>query len=138
MPTEGQNWLKRTVKAILKHSSPNLIMHFLEIAQYFEKIEKVPSRLEMTAILAQMLSKVAQDDIKNVIYLSQGMLGTKHQSIESGMGEGLIEQGIAKATGYPKEDVLKLYKEIGDLGEVAEKLAKGKKQSALFSGELTI
>ncbi|HLC93029.1 MAG TPA: ATP-dependent DNA ligase [archaeon] len=113
-------------------------MDFSELAGYFDRIEKVSSRLEMTAILAEMLSKMPADEIKQAIYLSQGMLGTKHQSIESGMGEGLIEQGIAKATGYSKEEVLKKYKEIGDLGEVAQALAKGKKQSALFSGKLTI
>src|SRR3989338_6398450 len=113
-------------------------MQFSDIAGYFGRIEKVSSRLEMTSILAQMLSKTGVEDIKQVIYLSQGALGPRHTAIEAGLGEGLVEQGIAKATGYSKEEVLKLYKEIGDIGDVAEKLASGKKQRSLFSEKLTV
>ncbi len=113
-------------------------MDFSELAGYFDRIEKVPSRLEMTAILAQILSIVPAKDIKNVIYLSQGVLGPRHTALDAGMGEALIEHGIAKATGYTKEEINRKYKEIGDLGSVAEQLCGKRKQSALFSAKLTV
>lgn len=113
-------------------------MLFKEVADYFDKIENVSSRLEMTDILAELFGKVDKENIRKVIYLSQGVLGTNQADIEAGLGEGLIEQGIAKATGYTKEEIKKNYREIGDLGLVAEKLASNKKQQALFSEKLTI
>ncbi|MCH7902150.1 ATP-dependent DNA ligase, partial [archaeon] len=113
-------------------------MLFKEVADYFDKIENVSSRLEMTDILAELFGKVDKENIRKVIYLSQGVLGPNQADIESGLGEGLIEQGIAKATGYTKEEIKKIYKEIGDLGLVAEKFASNKKQQALFSEQLTV
>ncbi|HIH10193.1 MAG TPA: ATP-dependent DNA ligase [Candidatus Diapherotrites archaeon] len=113
-------------------------MEFSEICEYFDRIESMASRLEMTQILAQMLSKVPAQDMRHVIYLSQGALGPRHHSIEAGLGEGLIVQGIGKATGYQKEEILKMYKEVGDLGTVCQRLAGRKKQRALFSGKLTV
>lgn len=113
-------------------------MLFSELSAYFDKIENISSRLEMSSILAQMLSKATEREIASVIYLSQGVLGPRHTALEAGIGEGLLEQGIAKATGYPKDEVAKLYKQIGDLGFVAEKLVEGRKQGSLFSEKLTV
>jgi len=113
-------------------------MDFSELAGYFDKIENVSSRLEMTLILAELLEKVTKNEIKQAIYISQGILGPSHIAMEAGLGEGLIEQGLAKATGYSKEEVKKSYKELGDLGLVAEKFAENKKQQALFSEKLSI
>ncbi|MBI4210813.1 MAG: ATP-dependent DNA ligase [Candidatus Diapherotrites archaeon] len=113
-------------------------MLFSELAAYFDSIENISSRLEMSTILAEMLSKAEEKEIGMVIYLSQGALGPRHKALEVGIGEGLLEQGIAKATGYTKDEVAKLYKQMGDLGLVAEKLVEGRKQGSLFSEKLTI
>ncbi len=113
-------------------------MLFSELAGYFDRIEKVSSRLEMTAILAEMLSKAGRGEVKEAVYLSQGTLGAKHLAAEAGLGENLVVQGIAKALGYTKEEVGRAYKEVGDLGLVAEKLGSKKKQSSLFSEKLSI
>ncbi len=113
-------------------------MLFSELAGYFGKIENISSRLEMSVILAEMLAKASEKEIAMVIYLSQGILGPRHTALEAGIGEGLLEQGIAKATGYPKDEVAKMYKQMGDLGFVAERLVAGKKQGSLFSEKLTV
>ncbi|MCR4368795.1 MAG: ATP-dependent DNA ligase [archaeon] len=112
-------------------------MQFSELAEYFHKIESVSSRLEMMAILSEMLKKSGKD-VKKTIYISQGILGPGHEALEAGIGEGLLEAGIAKASGYPKDEVKKLYKQLGDLGEVAQKLSKNKKQQSLFSEKLSV
>jgi len=113
-------------------------MDFSELARYFDKIENISSRLEMTVILAELLEKAKKDEIKQIIYLSQGILGPNHIALEAGLGEGLIEQGLAKANGYSKDEIKKSYREIGDLGLVAEKYSEKKKQQALFSEKLSI
>ncbi len=113
-------------------------MDFSEVANYFEKLEKVSSRLEMTSILSELFEKANSREIQQIVYLLQGVLGAKHLDLESGLGDGLIEQGIAKATGYSKEDVKKEYKKLGDLGLVAEKFSSEKKQQSLFTEKLSI
>ncbi|MCR4335400.1 MAG: ATP-dependent DNA ligase [archaeon] len=113
-------------------------MDFSELADYFDKIENISSRLEMTVILAELFEKAKKEEIKHIIYLSQGILGPNHIALEAGLGEGLIEQGLAKANGYSKEEIKKSYKELGDLGLVSEKYSKKKKQQALFSEKLSI
>ncbi|HLC79776.1 MAG TPA: ATP-dependent DNA ligase [archaeon] len=114
-------------------------MQFLELALYFEKVEKASSRIEMTQILSELLAKAPQQDIKQIIYLSQGVLGPRYEeALEAGLGEGLIVEGIAKALGYSNEEVKALYKKIGDLGEVAQNLGAKKKQKSLFANDLTV
>jgi DNA ligase-1 len=112
-------------------------MLFSEIAEQFNKIENTTSRIEMTKILAELIAKANENEAKQIVYFSQGALGPKHASLESGIGEGLLEQGIANATGFTREEITKLYKEMGDLGSVAEKLAKTRKQKSFFTEKLT-
>ena len=113
-------------------------MDFSLLAGYFDRVEKASSRLDMASILAELLAKTPAKDVRNVVYLSQGALGPRHTALEAGLGEGLLEQGIAKATGYTKDEIRKKYKELGDLGIVAEELCGKRKQSSLFSGALTV
>lgn len=113
-------------------------MDFKKLADYFQKIETASSRLDMTDILAELFAEADAKEIGKIIYLSQGELSAAYVGLESGMGESLIAEGVAKANGYSKEDVEKSYKELGDLGLVAEKLAENKKQQALFSSKLDV
>ena len=113
-------------------------MDFSTLADYFNKIESVSSRLEMTSILAEIFNKMNSKDTEKTVYFLQGNLGPRHTALEAGMGEGLIEQGIVKATGYTKQDVETEYRELGDLGLVAEKFCSKKKQQSLFVEKLSI
>ena len=48
---------------------------------------------------------------------------------EIGFGEKLIAQGIAKASGFEKEEVEKMFNKTGDLGNTAEEFIKKKQLS---------
>ncbi|MAG22364.1 MAG: DNA ligase [Candidatus Diapherotrites archaeon] len=113
-------------------------MHFRKLSEYFDKIENVSSRLEMTSILAELFKETPGEEIARVIYFSQGQLAPPYKSIEIGMGEKFVEDAIAKGSGYTKKEVHEKFKQIGDLGNVAEEFLKKKKQESLFSTELTI
>ncbi|MBN2067200.1 MAG: ATP-dependent DNA ligase [Candidatus Diapherotrites archaeon] len=113
-------------------------MHFKVLAEFFGKIEKVSSRLKMTDLLAELFEKADSDGIAKVIYLFQGQLAPAFEQVEIGMGEKFVEEAIAKASGYTREEVHKAYKEKGDLGLVAEQLLGKKKQKSLFSAELSV
>ena len=113
-------------------------MRFRILAQYFDKIERVSSRLKMTDLLAELFKETDSDEIARVVYLFQGQLAPAHKQIEVGMGEKFVEEAIAKAAGYGKEEVQYEFKKIGDLGLVAEAFFEKRKQRSLFSAELTM
>ncbi|MFH1751564.1 MAG: ATP-dependent DNA ligase [archaeon] len=113
-------------------------MHFSVIAEYFERIEKASSRLEMTSILKELFEKSSPADIQNVVYLTQGKLAPDFEGVETGLGEKFVVQAIAKTTGYSIVQVQASYKSKGDLGLVAEHFIEKKAQKSFFSQPLTL
>ncbi len=113
-------------------------MLFREISGFFDQIEHVSSRLEMTLIVAKMFSAAKPGEIQQLIYLSQGLLGPSFKGLEAGLGEKLLMESISKATGFSRKEIEKKFKEKGDLGVVVEEISAKKKQTALFSSDLTL
>lgn len=120
-------------------------VRFAELASFFDRLERTSGRLEMTAILAEMLGKVPKGDLPVVVRLLQGAVAPDWEGVELGVAEKTILKVLAQATsGSRSEESLgrieKLYVEKGDLGLAAEAaLGGGKKQASLFGGsELTV
>ncbi|MGC9156996.1 MAG: hypothetical protein ACP5GD_02310, partial [Candidatus Micrarchaeia archaeon] len=91
-------------------------MLFEEVAKYYEKLEGISSRLGMIDILTEMLKKAKKEEMKPLIYMTQGMLAPPFEGVEIGIAEKLAEESIAIASGYSKEEVEKSFKKTGDLG----------------------
>lgn len=98
-------------------------MLFSIFSQYLEKLEKTPSRLEITAILKDLFKETTVSEIKEVTYLSLGILAPNYESILLNLAEKMVARSIAIAYDKDLSEVTKLYKETGDLGNVAEKFA---------------
>ncbi len=113
-------------------------MNFRELAEYFNKIELISSRLEMTKILAELLKKADSENIKKIVFLCQGRLGANYEKTESGLGEKMVIEAIVKASGFTKKEIEKSFREKGDLGLAAEEFCSQKKQASLFSEELNV
>lgn len=113
-------------------------MLFSELAETFDRIEAEPSRLEMTSILAEFLSNVDPDDIRYVVYLSQGKLHPDFHPMVLGMSDKLVIKAISATVGTGEQKVIDAVVKEGDPGTVAEKLIKNKKQMTLFSDPLTL
>ncbi len=113
-------------------------MKFEELAEIFEEIEGRSGRLEMTDILAGMFKKTTPEEAEKVSYLLQGQLAPPYAGLNLGLGERFGIEAISSSTGYSKETVEKKYKELGDLGGVAEELLKTKRQTSLFAKALDI
>lgn len=94
------------------------------MSQYFEKLEATSSRLSLIDILAELFQKVDPGEISKVAYLLQSRVAPFYEPVEMGMSEKLVAQAIAQAFDIPREEVLKEYGKLGDLGLVAEKLRK--------------
>jgi len=113
-------------------------MRFEKAAALFERLEKVSSRLEMTSILAEMFSEAKAGDIDKIVYLLQARLGPDYNTREIGLGDRLVQEAIAKASGFSREEIERHYKKEGDLGLVAEHVLAKKKQASLFSESLSV
>ena len=111
-------------------------MTFSKLAQYFEKLEETSSRLALIDILSDLFKEVKADEIAKVCYLLQGRVAPFYEPIEIGMSEKLVAAAMARAYDVDREQVIKEYGKLGDLGKVAQGLsAKGKVQSARLSVE---
>ncbi len=116
----------------------NLTMKYSKLAELYEDLDSTSSQLEKTKILADFFKKLKTDELQEVVILVRGKVFPDYDSRVLGMASRLAIKAISKTTGTSPEKVEKKWKEIGDLGEVAQKLTKSKKQSTLFKEELTI
>ena len=97
-------------------------MLFSRLAEYFERLEETSSRLVLIDILAELFAEVKFDEIGHVSYLIQGRVAPFFEPLEIGMAEKNIAASIARAYKVEREQVLKEYGKVGDLGIVAQQL----------------
>ncbi|HNW05689.1 MAG TPA: ATP-dependent DNA ligase [archaeon] len=111
-------------------------MYFDVISEYFEKISKTTSRLEMTDILKQLFSETSKEDIQDLIYFCQGTLGPKHKTKEINIGQATLISLVSEYLSIPQEEIKEEFYNLGDIGLVIEKHHSKRKQSTLFSKRL--
>ena len=99
-------------------------MLFRELSGYLERLEKTSSRIEITKILAELFKKASSNEIDKITYLVLGQLAPAYEGIVFNMADKMVVRAISKASGKENKDVVKLYKKVGDLGEVAQELSK--------------
>lgn len=97
-------------------------MTFKKLAEYFEKLEETSSRLALIDILSDLFSEASSEDVPMISYLLQGRVAPFYEPIEMGMAEKTVASSIARAYGVKREEVLKEYGRVGDLGKVAATL----------------
>ncbi len=97
-------------------------MKFSELAVYFDKLEGISSRNEMTEVLAELLKKSGEDEIGVVINISLGQLRPKFDKLEFNVAERMILKTIGLAFGIEEAEVKKQYKELGDVGDLVFKI----------------
>ncbi len=117
-------------------------MQFSHFAQYLDRLESTSSRLQMTALLAELFNLLKEDEIPSVCYLLQGRLVPTYQSLEFMMSDKLTIKAVALAahslsistrvdsgnlglfetdpTLLRIEQINQLYRQTGDLGSVAQ------------------
>jgi len=102
-------------------------MKFKRLAEYFEKIEKTASRLEMTEILAELFKEASVNEIDEIIYLSLGKLRPKYEGVEFNMAEKMMLRVASTAYEVDLNKAREIFKKKGDLGEILEEIEnKGK------------
>ena len=98
-------------------------MRFGELAAYLDQLEATNSRNQLVRILSEVYVACSADEIEPTTYLIQGRLAPFFAPVEIGLGERLLISAIATAYGAPKDEVSKLYRQVGDVGLTAQRLA---------------
>ena len=119
-------------------------MTFADFAQHLKKIEAVSARLAITAELARLFKDLKPAEVPFAVYLSLGRLVPDYIPLEFQLSSKMIMrvltkhlarhpakygEGLSVANLFGESDenkyeqvVLKLYKQLGDIGETAEKV----------------
>jgi DNA ligase-1 len=113
-------------------------MLFREVVDYYEQLEATTKRLEMTDILAALLSMTPPAVIDKVVYMTLGELYPAYVGLELGVAEKLAARAIRQVSGAGEKELNELFSRHGDLGTVAELLLRTKEQTTLFVQELTV
>lgn len=108
-------------------------MQFSEAAGYFADIEGTASRLSMSALVAELLSKCQKSEVSPIIYMMEGSIAPAYEGLDIGIGEKLAVRAISQTAGYTEKVVEAEYRKCGDLGTAAETLLSKKAQRSLFS-----
>ena len=96
-------------------------MKFAALAEYFEKLEKTSSRLELIQILSDLFkASDSPQEILEICYLVQGRIAPFYEPLEIGMADRMVSQSIAQAYVSTKDDVWEKYQHTGDMGLTAQ------------------
>lgn len=100
-------------------------LRFRVVAEAFSSMERVTARTQLMLTLVKLFKETPPAVIDKVVYIIQGKLAPDWKDFpELGVGEKLLIKAIALAYKTGEASVEKLYKSIGDLGEVAERMAR--------------
>jgi DNA ligase-1 len=113
-------------------------MDYSVLADVYEKLESVSSKLAKTEILADLFKKTEPKELEKVVLLSQGRVFPIYSEFELGIATQMMMKAISKATGLNVNNVEELFKKTGDLGLAAEKAISSKKQITLLRKKLTV
>lgn len=102
-------------------------MTFAQFCGYLERLENTSSRLALIDILSELFSKVETSEVAKVAYLIQGRVAPFYEPVEMGMAEKSVAAAIASAYSITRDEVLKEYGKVGDLGKVAQSLSSKSK-----------
>ena len=99
-------------------------MQFSKLAGYLNRLEKTPSRLEITKILSELFKETDKNEIDKVCYLILGILAPSYEGVLLNLAERMMIRTLALAYQKDPADVLSLFKKVGDIGDVAESLSQ--------------
>lgn len=113
-------------------------MKYSILADTYEKLEKESGKLKKVDILSDLLSQTPTEILPKVVILASGKVFPAYSELKTGVATKMMIRAIAKATGISSKEIIKKFKELGDLGLVAEECIKSKKQKVFFKKSLTV
>ncbi len=95
-------------------------MKFSQLAEYFEQLEALSSRLEITKLLAEVFSQLSPQEMCETAYLLQGRVAPLYVKSDFGMAEKMVVKALATAFQIDNTEFTNELKKRGDLGSTVE------------------
>ncbi len=99
-------------------------MRYALLAAAYGEIEATHGRLAMTRLLVELFRQTPPQLLDRVVYLTQGKLRPDFAGVEIGLAEKLVARAVATAMDVSPDEVAQALRRTGDLGTVAQSLAK--------------
>ncbi|MFZ2206535.1 MAG: ATP-dependent DNA ligase [Microgenomates group bacterium] len=99
-------------------------MYFSRLALYFERIEGISSRLEITHILAELFNELTSEEIGQTVYLLQGRVAPLFEKVEFGMAEKTVIKAVVSSLNLERSYFEKENHRLGDVGKTVEEFKK--------------
>jgi DNA ligase-1 len=113
-------------------------MEYQKLAHVYERLEKTPSKLEKTDIIADLLGETPDDLLDIVPPLLMGRIFPDWSQLELGVGPGLLYDSICFIAGVGKDVLKDTIRDEGDVGLATEKLLGHKVQATLLAKSLRV
>ncbi len=113
-------------------------MKYSVLVKTYEELEKESGKLKKVDILSNLLSKTPTELLPRFVILASGKVFPVYSELKTGVATKMTIKAISKATGISQNEIIKKFKQSGDLGLVAEDCVKHKKQKVFFRKILTI
>ncbi|MBT4856491.1 ATP-dependent DNA ligase [bacterium] len=101
-------------------------MKFSKLAEYFNQIEEVGSRIEMTKLLSQLFEEASPEEAKVIAYFALGKLAPPYITLQFNFAKKSALKVIAQLLDVTEATVKNRLDSLGDLGSV---LAQGEWQA---------
>lgn len=108
-------------------------MTFSTLAKYFERLDNTPKRLEITAILAELIKSASPSEIDKILYLAAGRLGPLFDNTEFNLADKMMIRVLAVAYNKTPAEVERLYQKSGDFGDAVSSLSSSSSSSSSIS-----
>jgi DNA ligase-1 len=107
---------------------------FHHLSRALELVSSTTKRLEKERILVNafrsLLCLSSKEDVLFAVMLCGNSIASGFESVDLGVGGGILSQSILDATGVKREELRRQYRSTGDLGDAAQ--ACRARQSLLF------
>ena len=116
-------------------------MKYKQLAELYSNLEKSPKRLKKTYLISEFLKNLNfqdKQDIEMYLLLIKGDIFPGWDRTKLGISTKIVIKAISKCMGVKSEEVENEWKKLGDLGLVAGHLVNFRKQSTLFTTELSV
>ena len=98
-------------------------MKFNEFANYLQKLENTSKRLEITAILSDLIETLSIEEVDRAIYLALGTLKAKYENPNFNIADKMIIKALEFSFDIKAKDIQAHYGKSGDLGSVVNEIS---------------
>lgn len=95
-------------------------MLFSEFSSYLSRIEETTLRNSITEILAELFNKLESDEIVPACWMLLGRILPPYEGLEFQFADKMMMRAGVLAYDVPADQILREYKEIGDLAKVIQ------------------